>query len=97
MTTLNTQCRELAERREPPLEPDVGEFVVEVDHVSIGPAMRTWMNAGRSDGPPVEIDEVMRALAVGHVIESRHPGFASGDGFPGCSGCSATPCPTEAA
>jgi hypothetical protein len=35
MTTLNTQCRELGERREPPLEPDVGEFVVEVDHVCL--------------------------------------------------------------
>jgi NADPH-dependent curcumin reductase len=41
--------------------------------------MRTWMNAGRSYVPPVEIGEVMRALTVGHVVESRHPQFAVGD------------------
>lgn len=45
--------------------------VVEIDYLSIDPAMRTWMNAGRSYVPPVEIGEVMRALAVGHVVESR--------------------------
>jgi hypothetical protein len=98
MTTLNTQCRlacrpvglPIAENweivREPLLEPGVGEFVVEIDYVSIDPAMRTWMNAGRSYVPPVEIDEVMRALAVGHVIESRHPGFAPGDEVSGLFG-----------
>jgi NADPH-dependent curcumin reductase len=41
--------------------------------------MRTWMNAGRSYVPPVEIGEVMRALTIGHVIESRDPQFTVGD------------------
>ena len=60
-------------------EPGDGEFVVEVTHLSLDPAMRGWMNAGRWYVPPVEIGEVMRALALGRVIGSRHPKFAEGD------------------
>ena len=41
--------------------------------------MRTWMNAGRSYVPPVEIGEVMRAAGIGRVVESRHADFAVGD------------------
>jgi NADPH-dependent curcumin reductase len=63
-----------------------GEFIVEIDYLSIDPAMRTWMNAGRSYVPPVEIGEVMRAFAVGRVIESRHPEFAVGDQVSGLFG-----------
>ena len=37
------------------------------------------MSAARSSIPPAEIGEVMRALAAGRVIASRHPGFAPGD------------------
>jgi NADPH-dependent curcumin reductase CurA len=37
------------------------------------------MSAARSYLPPVEIGAVMRGLAVGQVIASRHPGFAPGD------------------
>jgi NADPH-dependent curcumin reductase CurA len=37
------------------------------------------MSAARSYIPPAEIGEVMRALAAGRVIASRHPGFAPGD------------------
>lgn len=60
-------------------EPTDNQFVVEISHVSMDPAMRGWMSAARSYLPPVGIGEVMRALAVGRVIASRHPGFASGD------------------
>jgi NADPH-dependent curcumin reductase CurA len=63
-----------------------GQFVIRVDYLSIDPAMRTWMNAGRSYVPPVEIGEVMRALGVGHVVESRHPGFSVGDDVSGIFG-----------
>ena len=60
-------------------DPGDGEFVVEVTHISLDPAMRGWMNAGRSYVPPVEIGEVMRALTLGRVISSRNPKFAEGD------------------
>jgi NADPH-dependent curcumin reductase CurA len=98
MTTANTQCR-LAARpaemleasnwtivEEPKPVAAEGQFVVQVDYLSIDPAMRTWMNAGRSYVPPVEIGEVMRALGVGHVVESQHPGFAVGDDVSGIFG-----------
>jgi NADPH-dependent curcumin reductase len=98
VNAVNTQCR-LAARpvnlpkaadwtivEEPKPAAGEGEFVVEVDYLSIDPAMRTWMNAGRSYVPPVEIGEVMRALGIGRVVESRHPGFAVGDEVSGIFG-----------
>jgi NADPH-dependent curcumin reductase CurA len=60
-------------------EPAENEFVVEVTHISIDPAMRSWMNAGRSYIAPVEIGDVMRALTLGRVLASRHAGFVEGD------------------
>jgi NADPH-dependent curcumin reductase len=98
MKPVNTQCR-LAARPtglvkatdftivdEPVPAAADGEFVVEIDYLSIDPAMRTWMNAGRSYVPPVEIGEVMRALGVGHVIESRHHEYGIGDVVSGTFG-----------
>jgi NADPH-dependent curcumin reductase CurA len=64
---------------EPVLTPGAGEFVVEISHLSLDPAMRGWMNAGASYIEPVEIGEVMRAGAVGRVSASEHPGFAVGE------------------
>jgi NADPH-dependent curcumin reductase CurA len=60
-------------------EPDDGQFVVELTHISLDPAMRGWMNAGRSYVPPIEIGEVIRALALGRVTASRNQRFAVGD------------------
>ena len=59
--------------------PVPGEFVVEISHLSIDPAMRGWMSARPSYMPPVEIGAVMRAGAIGRVIASEHPGFAMGE------------------
>jgi NADPH-dependent curcumin reductase CurA len=59
--------------------PGDGQFLVRVDYLSIDPAMRSWMNAGRSYVPPVEIGEVMRAAGIGRVVESRHPDFSVGE------------------
>lgn len=91
MTATNTTCR-LASRPvglpkatdwqiadEPAGTPADGEFLVRVEYLSVDPAMRTWMNAGRSYVPPVEIGEVMRAGGIGRVTDSRHPDFAEGD------------------
>ncbi len=63
---------------EPVPRPADGRFVVRVSHISVDPAMRGWMNEGRSYVPPVGIGEVMRALGAGRVVESRHPGFPEG-------------------
>jgi len=63
---------------EPAPEPGDGELLVKVLYISLDPAMRGWMNEGKSYIPPVGIGEVMRAGAVGRVVASRHPGFAVG-------------------
>ncbi|MEV6652001.1 NADP-dependent oxidoreductase [Streptomyces sp. NPDC051219] len=75
------------ERTEEPVgEPAEGELLVQVLQLSLDPAMRGWMNEGKSYIPPVKIGEVMRAGAVGRVIESRHPDFAEGDHVSGAFG-----------
>ena len=71
---------------EPVAEPGEGGVLVEVTHLSLDPAMRGWMNEGRSYIPPVAIGEVMRAGGVGRVIASRHRGFAVGDAVAGTFG-----------
>ena len=60
-------------------EAEDGEVRVAIDYISLDPAMRGWMNAGKSYIKPVGIDEVMRAGAAGTVIDSKHPDFAAGD------------------
>jgi NADPH-dependent curcumin reductase len=64
---------------EPVGEPKEGQFLVQGLYISLDPAMRGWMNEGRSYVPPVGIGELMRALGVGIVIASRNPRFAVGD------------------
>jgi len=71
---------------EPALEPGDGQFQVEVEYLSLDPAMRGWMNEARSYVPPVGIGEVMRAGAIGRVTESRHPHHAVGDRVSGMFG-----------
>src|SRR5260370_19494066 len=64
---------------EPAPSPAAGEFVTQISHLSLDPAMRGWMNAGVSYIPPVEIGAVRRAGGIGRVTASEHPGFAVGD------------------
>ncbi|MET0136582.1 MAG: NADP-dependent oxidoreductase [Kibdelosporangium sp.] len=71
---------------EPVEQPAEGQFLVQVEYVSLDPAMRGWMNTRRSYVRPVEIGEVMRASGAGKVIESRHPGFSVGDYVTGLFG-----------
>lgn len=73
-------------REEPAPAPAAGQFLVQVDYLSLDPAMRSWMNAGRSYVPPVEIGEVMRAAGIGTVIASQHPQFRVGDTVSGLFG-----------
>ncbi len=56
-----------------------GEILVRVDYLSLDPAMRGWINAGRSYIAPVEVGAVMRAGGVGEVLESNSPAYAPGD------------------
>jgi NADPH-dependent curcumin reductase CurA len=71
---------------EPVRDPGDGEALLRVKYLSLDPAMRGWMNEGRSYVPPVGIGEVMRAGGCGEVIASRHPDFAPGDHATGITG-----------
>ena len=70
----------------PVATPGVGEVLVKILYISLDPAMRGWMNEGKSYVPPVGIGEVMRAGAVGRVMTSNDPGIAVGDHVVGVLG-----------
>jgi hypothetical protein len=60
-------------------EPEDGGVVLQTLALSLDPAMRGWMNEGRSYIPPVGIGEVMRAGGVGRVIASKSPHYQVGE------------------
>jgi len=97
-TLVNHQCR-LAARpnglpgpecwqftEEVVAEPGEGGVLVKVLSLSLDPAMRGWMNEGKSYIPPVGIGEVMRAGGIGVVVASKNPAFAVGDHVTGGPG-----------
>jgi NADPH-dependent curcumin reductase CurA len=97
-TTINHQVR-LARRpvglpvradwsftAEPVTPPDTGGVVVKTLLLSLDPAMRGWMNEGKSYIAPVAIDAVMRAGGIGVVFASANPKFAPGDPVSGALG-----------
>nr|WP_276583855.1 NADP-dependent oxidoreductase [Pseudomonas sp. RIT-PI-AD] len=67
-------------------EPGPGQILVENHYLSLDPAMRGWMNEGKSYIAPVGLGEVMRALGVGKVLASQHPDYAVGDFVNGALG-----------
>jgi NADPH-dependent curcumin reductase len=64
---------------EPVAEPADGGVLVKTLAISLDPAMRGWMNEGKSYIPPVGIGEVMRAGGIGEVIASKSAAFKVGD------------------
>jgi NADPH-dependent curcumin reductase CurA len=95
---VNHQCR-LAARpvglpkasdwqftEEPLAEPGEGGVLVKTLALSLDPAMRGWMNEGKSYIPPVGIGEVMRAGGIGVVVASKNSAFAVGDTVTGGPG-----------
>jgi NADPH-dependent curcumin reductase len=64
---------------EPVPVPGPGDLLVEVEYVSIDPAMRRWIAANAFYSEPVEIGAVMEAGAIGRVTASEHADFAVGD------------------
>jgi NADPH-dependent curcumin reductase CurA len=75
-----------AYKEEPAREPGEGELLIKILYISLDPAMRGWMNEGKSYIAPVEIGEVMRAGGVGRVTASKNPKFAIGDHVYGAFG-----------
>lgn len=66
-------------RQAPSPEIGMGQFMVRNLFLSVDPAMRGWVNAAANYSEPVGIGEVMRAFAVGEIVESQHPDYAPGE------------------
>ena len=64
---------------EPVAEPGEGGVLIKTLSLSLDPAMRGWMNEGKSYIPPVGLGEVMRAGGIGLVLASKNDAFAVGD------------------
>ncbi|HWS79305.1 MAG TPA: NADP-dependent oxidoreductase [Thermomonas sp.] len=71
---------------EPVRDPGEGELLIRIEYVSLDPAMRGWMNEGKSYVPPVGIGEVMRAYSGGEVVASNNDRFPVGSKVTGVFG-----------
>jgi NADPH-dependent curcumin reductase CurA len=58
-------------------EPEDGQFLVRLTHLSVDPTQRIWAHED-SYLPMQPIGEVMRGMGAGIVERSRHPRFAAG-------------------
>jgi NADPH-dependent curcumin reductase CurA len=66
--------------------PADNECLVRTLFVSFDPAMRAFLRDGPSYVPPQPIGQVMRAGAIGQVVESRSPALRAGDLVTGAFG-----------
>lgn len=69
---------ELREANLPVPDLDAGEVLLKTRLLGFDPAMRGWIIDEPSYLPPVAIGEVMRASAVGEVVESGNPALPAG-------------------
>ena len=60
-------------------EPGDGQVLVRNIYLSVDPAMRGWVSSVANYSEPVPIGGVMRSIAVGRVVTSRHPDYHAGD------------------
>jgi hypothetical protein len=65
---------------------NAGEVLVKTQYISIDPTMRGWMNDQDGYLPKLQLGDVMRALAVGEIVESRAEGYAAGEFVHGALG-----------
>jgi len=63
-----------------------GEFLIQNHYLSSDPAARGWIADASTYWPRIEIDDTMRAFAVGEVVESRNPRYAVGEKLMGLFG-----------
>ncbi len=57
---------------------DEGQVLIKNHYVSIDPAIRGWMNEGTTYIPGIAIGSVIRAFAVGEIIESKNAQLSVG-------------------
>lgn len=68
---------ELVERPLP--VPGDGQVLVRNLYLSVDPAMRGWVSAVANYSEPVPLGSVMRSIAAGRIVESRHRDWQAGD------------------
>ncbi|WP_350288923.1 NADP-dependent oxidoreductase [uncultured Croceitalea sp.] len=56
-----------------------GEILVQIEAISLDPAIRGWMNEGTTYIKGIEIGAVMRSFSAGKVIQSKNDSFAVDD------------------
>jgi hypothetical protein len=56
-----------------------GQVLVRNLYLSVEPAMRGWVSAVANYSGPVPLGAVIRSIAAGKVVESRHPDYRAGD------------------
>jgi hypothetical protein len=59
-------------------EPGDGEFLIQLNYLSLDPTNRIWMSDMDQYMPPVELGAPMRGIVCGTVIRSRHPDYQAG-------------------
>jgi NADPH-dependent curcumin reductase CurA len=64
---------------EPVSEPGPGAVLLKTRAISLDPAMRGWMNEGKSYIEPVALGAVMRAGGIAEVVASKNAAFKEGD------------------
>lgn len=67
-------------------QPQAGEVLVAVTHLSLDPYMRGRMDDAKSYAPSVGLGKVMTGQGVGRVVASNADGFAEGDMVTGMTG-----------
>jgi NADPH-dependent curcumin reductase len=73
------QAEHFAIRDAPVAAPAEGQIRVRNEFLSVEPAMRGWIADRGNYSAAVEIGSAMRALAVGEIVESRHPDYRPGE------------------
>ena len=73
------QAEHFAIREESDPVPVDGQILVRNHFLSVEPAMRGWIADMGNYAAPVAIGAVMRSLAVGEIVESRHPDYRVGE------------------
>ena len=73
------QAENFAIREAPVVAPAEGQILVRNEFLSVEPAMRGWIADQGNYSAPVAIGTVMRSLAVGEVVELRHPDYRPGE------------------
>jgi NADPH-dependent curcumin reductase CurA len=73
-------------RENPVPELEDGQILVRQLYISLDPAMRGWMNEGKSYLPPVGLGDVMRAGSLGQIVASKNDKYQEGQWLSGAGG-----------